>query len=93
MKPIDRKISNYFSIGYIILGIVFLLIGIVSLYAGNQIIGVILIIAPVVITTTHYRLKIDKANSTFKYYVWLLGFSVGKPEKFDQIEYVYLKSN
>jgi len=87
------KIANYFSTGYILLGILFLLIGISAIVLGNIILGVILILATLIISTSHYRLKIDPSTHRFKFYIWFLGFAVGKEQSYDNIEYIFLKKN
>ena len=89
----DIKISNYFSTGYILLSVLFLLFGIGAIVRGEFILGIILMLPLIITSSTHYRLQIDDSKKIYKFYVWLLGSRIGKEYSFERIEYVYLKKN
>jgi hypothetical protein len=91
MNKIDFKTSNYFSSRIIIVGIIFSFCGLLLL-SVNLVIGLVLLLSSVIIFTTQYRLAIDFENKIFHDYVLILGLKNGYKEKFETIEYVFIKS-
>jgi hypothetical protein len=90
-KRIDFRTSQYFYGGFIVAGVIILVFGILLLFV-NIWVGISLLITGIVITSTHYRLRIDFDNKLYRDYVWFLGMSIGPSNRFDQIEYFYIKS-
>lgn len=55
--------------------------------------AIILCLFSLILVTTHYRLNVDFGNKTFRHCVWILGFKNGDREKFETIEYLFIKKN
>jgi hypothetical protein len=47
----------------------------------------------VILITSHYRLRFDMINKAYFDYIWVLGLRFGTWEKFEQIEYLFIKRN
>jgi len=47
----------------------------------------------IAIITTHWRVHIDLGRREYREYVWLLGIKIGQLEKFNEIEYIFIKTN
>jgi uncharacterized protein YqfA (UPF0365 family) len=90
MRTIDFKTSAYFPKSIIFLGFIFTLVGVFILIQG-QVAGIPVLLCCLLIFTTHYRLRVDLDNKIFSDYVWILGFKHGRKEKFDQLEYLFIK--
>jgi hypothetical protein len=90
---IDFRTSAYFPSGMIFVGILLLFIGVVVLIAKSPVAGTVIILASAIILTTHYRLAIDFENGQYKDYVWFLGLKRGETERFEKIEYIFIKQS
>jgi hypothetical protein len=88
---IDFRTSAYFPSGLIFAGVVILFIGFVVALVVKPLVGIIIALAGVAMTTTHYRLEIDFKNKRYKDYVWFFGFKNGEQEQFEKIEYLFIK--
>jgi hypothetical protein len=47
----------------------------------------------IILITSHYRLRFDMINKAYLDYIWVLGLRFGTWEKFDRIEYLFIKRN
>lgn len=59
----------------------------------NFLIGLALLIASVLIFTTHYRLMIDLDQRIYQDYVWIMGIKHGTKASFEKIDYVFIKKS
>jgi hypothetical protein len=92
MNLVDFKTSWFFSRTIFFLGVFLAFIGIVGLIT-NLIAGLIVLAVCVVIFTTHYRLSVDFENKIFHDYVWILGVKRGEMKRFEEIEYLFIKTS
>ena len=91
-NPIDFRTSSYFSGMIYFLGILLVIVsGPVAFQ--SLIAGAVLVLAGVVILTTHYRLSIDFSKKEFHDYLWILGLKYGEKAKFEKIEYLFIKKS
>jgi hypothetical protein len=91
-NTIDFKASNYFTGMPYVLGFLLTPIGFVLLFSPQLIVGAILLVAGVIILTTHYRLSIDHTKKQYAEYVFVLGLKTGMERKsFSSIDYVFIK--
>ncbi|MEM9338794.1 MAG: hypothetical protein AAGA66_08715 [Bacteroidota bacterium] len=75
---IDIRISHYFPLQFIALGIGLLFgAGLLTWQANYLLVPVFLVFGMIFLTTNH-RLQVDVKSQTFREYVWLLGFKSGK---------------
>ncbi len=92
MKKVDFKTSGYFSGNIIFLGLAFFVVALPALFVKIGF-GLILLLLSILILTTHYRLTIDFDNKVFRDYLWIMSFKNRGEQKFERIEYVFLKEN
>lgn len=93
-QSVDFKTANYFTGMPYVLGFVLTPIGIFLLFSPQIIIGAILLIAGIIILSTHYRLAIDHTKKQYTEYVFILGLKAGIERKaFSSIEYVFIKKS
>ena len=85
--PITFRI---FGFGLLVGGITYLIPVKGSFETSDLILGVALFIIGLILATTRYGLKIDIEETSYTVYVWLLGFKLGKSEKFHHIEKFYI---
>lgn len=88
---VDFKLSAYFSLPFLLLGVAMSFFGLMALIEGYWWVTVLLGLVGLLIITTHYRVTINFGNKTFHDYVWLLGMKLGERGSFDAVEYVFLK--
>jgi hypothetical protein len=89
---IDFKTSNYFTGMPYVLGLILSPIGFFLLFSPQFIVGGILLIAGIIILTTHYRLSINRHEKRYTEYIFLLGMKTGMETKtFSIIEYLFMK--
>lgn len=88
----DFKTSNYFSGMPYVLGFILAPIGFVLLFSPKIVVGAILLLAGIVILTTHFRLAIDQRKKEYIEYISLLGMKVSRElHSFSQIQYLFIK--
>jgi len=90
MRIIDIRIGQYFSGMVLFFGGVLAFAGLMIIF-NYPITGLVLILAGVVIFTTHNRLQVDLDKKTYHDYVWILGLKNGDKGTFDRIEYLFIK--
>ena len=91
-QKIDLKISSYFPSGVIFAGGVLLSAGfLVAAANANITVCIVLLLIGVILTTTHYRLEINQQARQYKDYVWFLGFKNGQSERFESLDYIFIK--
>jgi hypothetical protein len=89
----DFKTSSYFTGMPFIVGFILTPIGFILLFSPKIIIGGILLLAGIIILTTHFRVAIDKGKKEYSEYISLLGMKVSKElHSFDQIQYLFIKT-
>lgn len=47
----------------------------------------------IILITTHYRLSFDMVDKVYLDYVWVLGFKFGEWDRFERVEYLFIKRN
>ena len=87
---IDFHTSPYFPGSLRTLG-VFLLLTI--FIPGHLAVKIPFTLFGVILITTHYRLSFDTANKVYSDYVWVLGFKRGDWDRFERVEYLFIKRN
>lgn len=92
MNVFDFKTAVYFP-RRIIFTAVLLVFAVLLVVLKSVVFELIILLACVVIFTTHYRLRIDYTNKAFFDYVWILGFKKGDHGKFEKIEYLFIKKS
>lgn len=92
MSPTDFKTDNYFSWHVRVMAIGVLPVAIMLL--EKSVLGSLaLLFISVVIFTTHYRLSLDFSKKVYREYLWILGMKDGKPHRFDDLAYFFIKKN
>jgi len=89
-SQIDFHTSPYFPGSLRTLG-VFLLVGI--LIPTHVLAKVPFVLIGILLMTTHYRLRFDLSRKEYFDYVWILGLRRGTWDRFDHIEYLFIKRN
>lgn len=85
----DFRVKNYLPLFFTVLGLGFIVIGMLNIMdrfliaSGLFVIGVIFI-------TTQSRLEINLTEKYYREYVWCLGLKFGDKVKFNAIQYFYL---
>jgi len=92
-KKFDFRTSSYFPMGVNLFGILIGLTGLALIFSPNPIAGIVCITASIIILTTSYRIEINFEKKLYKDYVWFLGIKNGKAERFENIEYLYIKQS
>lgn len=89
-KGIDFRTSPFFPEMTRFVSVLFIPVGAflisISLFGGA-----VVILGCIMILTTTYRLEIDREKKTYKDYVWFLGLKNGKSQRFEKIEYIFIK--
>jgi hypothetical protein len=89
---VDFRTANYFTGMPYVLGFILAPIGLILLFSPQMIAGAILLIAGIIILSTHYRIEIDYTKRQYAEYVFLIGVKTGvKRNPFAAIEYVFIK--
>src|SRR5262245_31002499 len=91
MQRVDFYTSGFFPEGLMVAGGILAASGIVMLFV--QILAGIVLIVGGLVTTSHYRLEVDPIKKLYREYVWFLGIKVGKPSRFETIEYFFIKTS
>ena len=91
MKIIDFKTSEYVP-GAVFFGVVLLPIAFLLIFV-NVLLGLTAIAVSLLATTTHYRVAVDFDKKMFRDYIWILGIRNGNWERFETIEYIFIKTN
>ena len=93
MTPIiNIKVSNYFQLNFQIIGYG-LLFGSFLSFQANILASLILLVIGIVITSSHYRLKIDNNKKVFFEYLWILGFKNGISYRYKKAEIIRIKES
>ena len=87
----DVRTHDYFPIHFIALGVGLFAVGIIA-YATHVWLTPIAIVFGFLLTSTHYRFRIDKEAKTYQDYLWILGFKIGDQKTFDRIDHLYVTS-
>ncbi|MDH5366496.1 MAG: hypothetical protein OEW67_05875 [Cyclobacteriaceae bacterium] len=85
MNKISIKVKHYFNGGFVYLGLLFGIIGVIFL-VFEPIFFVILIFLSVIIYSTAYKLDIYKDECIYHDYLWFLGMKRGKKYDFNTID-------
>jgi hypothetical protein len=93
MNNVDIRISLYFPLTFIFFGTLSGVGGLALVFSGSPVIGLVLVVAGLILVTTHYRLAINFDKKTYHDYVWILGLKHGGKVKFENIEYLFIKKN
>jgi hypothetical protein len=86
---VDFKIDNWASLPFIVLGVA-LIIGGLFIIPVKPLPAIALIIAGLVLSTTHNRLEVNLKEKSYREYVRVLGIKWGSKIKFDEVRYFYL---
>lgn len=89
-NQIDFHTSPYFPGSLRTLG-VFLLVGV--FIPGHVFLKLTFVFIGTLLITTHYRLRFDLSRKQYFDYVWILGFRSGSWDRFDRVEYLFIKRN
>jgi hypothetical protein len=92
VKPVDFYTSSFFPQGFRLAGFIIGAFGVAFAFVQPWV-GVSMIIFGLVVGFTHYRLQIDIDNRQYREYVWCLAVRIGKPVRFENIEYFFIKAN
>jgi hypothetical protein len=92
-KKVDFRTSSYFPMGVNLFGILIALTGLALIFSPQLIIAIICRVSGITILTTNYRLEIDFEKKLYRDYVWFLGTKNGKAERFENIEYLFVKQS
>ena len=88
----DFKTSGYFKSFHIMFAIA--LLPIASVVAMNSVLGAaVMVLASLVILTTHYRFRLDTTARTYFDYVWILGMKYGERGSYREANYLFLKAS
>jgi hypothetical protein len=93
MKIHDFKTSTYFPWHVKLVGSALVIIAGSMLTMGMWIGGTLILLVSVIILTTHYRVRVDFDNKTYRDYLWILGMKSGDKKSFETIEYIFLKES
>lgn len=88
-NKLDIIVQHAFPFHFIALG-AGLIITAMLVMLNNQWLAVPLFILGILLTSTHYRLAIDKKNKTYKEYLWILGFKKGDELPFEGLDLIYI---
>ena len=84
---IDIRTHHYFPYYMIILGIVLSPLIVIPVY---PILSVGVAAFSFMLVSTHYRLRIDPEQKTYRVYLWIFGIKSGKWEKLEHLKYLYI---
>lgn len=87
---LDFHTSPYFPGSLRALGATLLLILFIP---GHILVKIPFFLLGVILITSHYRLRFDLIHKAYYDYVWVLGLRFGRWEKFDRVEYLFIKRN
>jgi hypothetical protein len=59
----------------------------------NMLLGTLLLFIGLLVVTSQNRFEIDRINKLYHNYVWVLGNKTGAPQKFETLDYLFLKTN
>ncbi len=86
-NTLDIATHHYFPFHFIALGFALTPLIVIPI---APILSIILLPIALMLTTTHYRLKIDTNRKIYKEYLWILGFKKGKEIPYDSIDFIYI---
>jgi hypothetical protein len=92
VKPVDFYTSSFFPQGFRLVGFIIGGFGILLAFVQPWV-GIPMIVASLVVGFTHYRLQVNVTSRQYREYVWFLGFRIGKPVQFENIEYFFIKTS
>lgn len=78
---------HYFPFHFIALGFALIPLIVIPIY---PILSIVLLPIALMLTTTHYRLRIDTERKVYKEYLWFLGFENGKEVHYKNIDHIYI---
>lgn len=88
-KHIDIFTQHYCPFHIIVLGAVFLIISLFTVFM-IPILGFVFLILGIILTTSHYRLVLVPANKKYREYLWIIGFQRGSVQDYDKVEYLFI---
>jgi len=68
-----------------------MVIGMAALLVLNIVAGLIFAIVGGIFLSTHYRLEVDFESGYYKDYVWFFGFKNGPKQRFERLDYIFIK--
>lgn len=86
-NKLDIFTHHYFPYYFIILGIVFIPLIVIPV---NSLLSVGFFALSFLFITTHYRLRINPGQGTYKEYLWIFGFKKGNVQSIPAIDYIYV---
>ncbi len=89
-NKIDFKTQFFFPAGVVFVGAVLILFGPLVML-GNMAVGISVLIGGLIIATTHVRVVIDLTNKKYREYIVFLGLRVGKYERFEELDYLFVR--
>lgn len=93
-NSVDFKTANYFTGMPYLLGIILTPAGLLLVFSPQIIVGAFLLVAGIVIITTHYRLLIDYRLKVHIEYISIVGIKVGAEKKsFVDLQYLFVKKS
>jgi hypothetical protein len=89
-NKLDFKTQFFFPGGVVFVGAVLILFG--PLVMVNHLaMGIMILFGGLVTATTHVRIGIDLQNKTYREYIVFLGLRVGKYERFQELDYLFVR--
>jgi hypothetical protein len=86
---IDILTQHYFPYHFIVLGVVFILMG-VLVSISNPLVAFGFLFFGAIFISTHSRLVIDEKRLYFNEYLWILGYKKGAQIPFEEIKYIFI---
>lgn len=84
------KSSNYFPKTVRAIGALFCIFGLAMIWT-SPIIGLLFLFITAVTITTHYGFEVNTQPTSFREYVWVLGWKDGKIASFKSIEFLFIQ--
>lgn len=84
---IDIPTHHYFPFFLIALGVIILPIAAVPIYPA---LSIAVLVLSFLLTSTHYRLRIELKKKTYREYLWLAGFKRGEVKSFEAFEEIFI---
>jgi hypothetical protein len=88
---IDFKTQFFFPDGVVFVGCVVFFAGLLAVFSPQPVIGVVVMFGSIVVATTHVRVEIDLRNKRYREYILFLGMRIGKYERFDELDYLFVR--
>jgi hypothetical protein len=89
-NKLDFKTQFFFPGGVVFVGAVLILFSPLVM-VSHLTLGIMVLFGGLVTATTHVRIGIDLQNKTYREYIVFLGLRVGKYERFQELDYLFVR--